>query len=96
MPGSHRTGDQAGHRAPAPGSPIDRLCVIVTVTCDEGHIIGQWIDTISEKYPFYCDACDADERQGEYPWSITTRIALRAAPYLIRQAHDQGLLWRPE
>lgn len=53
--------------------------VRITVTCDTGHVIGTWTDTIEEKYPFYCEECDsvdwdADKRTGKYPWKLTTEI----------------------
>lgn len=48
--------------------------VIITVTCDEGHVIDQYIDSIDEKYPFFCGTCDDDKRDGKYPWSLTTQV----------------------
>jgi hypothetical protein len=47
--------------------------VVITVICDNGHVVGQWANVIEEKYPFYCDQCD-DQLNGSYPWQIVTRI----------------------
>lgn len=48
--------------------------VIMTVTCEEGHIIGDWIDVIEEKYPFNCGDCGWDLRTEKYPWTISTEV----------------------
>lgn len=53
--------------------------VKLTVYCDADHVIGEYIDTIGEKYPFFCDECNTqdrenDKRTGKYPWRITTEI----------------------
>jgi hypothetical protein len=57
---------------PAPDARVTH--VRITVTCDAGHVIGTWLDTIEEKYPFWCDECDDDKRTGKYPWKLTTEV----------------------
>lgn len=53
--------------------------VKITVTGDCGHILWQGFCRIDEKYPFWCDECDAadfeaDKRTDKYPWVLTTEI----------------------
>lgn len=53
----------------------------ITVTGDCGHVLGTWTDSIEgEKYPFWCEECDADKRIGKYPWTLTTEIVQDAEP----------------
>jgi hypothetical protein len=51
----------------------DEPVVIITVTCRCGLEIGEWENSIAEKYPFSCGRCD-DTRTNSYPWTLTTRI----------------------
>lgn len=53
----------------------DQAHVKITVTCDSGHVIGTWTDSIEEKYPFWCEECGDDKRMTKYPWKLTTEIA---------------------
>lgn len=61
------------------GYPITAECVGIIVTGDCGHELGVFINSISEKYPFWCMTCDQDKRMGKYPWTLTTQI-LRPQP----------------
>lgn len=54
------------------------MAVELTVTCEMGHVVGTWWDTIAEKYPFHCGRCedeygDGDLRTGKHPWLLTAR-----------------------
>lgn len=44
------------------------------VVCNCGQPLGTWYDSIDEKYPFWCDRCDAYVRDGRHPWSVTATI----------------------
>lgn len=49
--------------------------VIMTVVCEYGHLVEQYLDSIDEKYPFYCGDCEEDlRRTGKYPWQIYTQV----------------------
>lgn len=48
--------------------------VVLTVICGEEHFIGDWIDGIEEKYPFWCATCQDDARDGKYPWRIISDV----------------------
>jgi len=47
--------------------------VKITVTMACGHVLT-FTDTIEDKYPFWCEECDLDHREGKYPWKLTTEI----------------------
>lgn len=51
-----------------------RQHVRMTVTGDCGHVLGSYLDTIAEKYPFWCRECEDYCREGKYPWTITTEL----------------------
>lgn len=78
----------------SPGDAGD-LCVVITVVCAQGHPQGQWIDYVTAGDYGDCDACGYDPDDGPQFFQISTRIAIRATPYLVQQATDQGLLWTP-
>jgi hypothetical protein len=61
-------------RPSAPEAALTGQHVKITVTCDNGHIIGTWDDTIEEKYPFWCEECAEDKRTVKHPWKLTTEI----------------------
>jgi hypothetical protein len=46
----------------------------MTVYCGAGHVIGDYLAVIAEKYPFYCDECDEDCRMESYPWHIDAHV----------------------
>ena len=52
--------------------------VKITVTMDCGHKL-EFVDTIEDKYPFYCDECELDHRTGRYPWKLSTKIVTEQA-----------------
>lgn len=54
--------------------------VEIRVYCELDHLVGEWVDSIEEKYPFYCRECDEDLRQGKYPWRLETSIERRKVP----------------
>jgi hypothetical protein len=64
----------------------DNNVVVMTVYCSHEHVVGVFIDTIEEKYPFFCPACDdaggyGDLRTaGSYPWHLETAVHPR--PYV--------------
>ena len=47
--------------------------------CTDGHILGEYIDTVDDKYPFYCEVY-GDILSGKHPWHITTEIVDGEAP----------------
>lgn len=47
--------------------------VIITVVGDCDHVLGKYLDTVQEKYPFYCGECEDEKRDGKYPWWIRTQ-----------------------
>ncbi|HEY1706406.1 MAG TPA: hypothetical protein VGG75_42580 [Trebonia sp.] len=47
--------------------------VKITVTHDCGSLLGTWVDKIEEKYPFWCDDCEAYP-SGKWPWVLTTEL----------------------
>lgn len=81
--------------AAIPPQLAERLCVVITVKCDDDHVVGRWIDSISEKYPFYCNECDDDLRQGKERWWLDTQIAVRATLVMIPVAPNTVVITTP-
>lgn len=48
--------------------------VKITVHCGADHVIGVWVDSIAERWPFWCEECGIYKTPGPYPWSLTTEI----------------------
>jgi hypothetical protein len=84
---------QTGEIAP---ELLRELCVLITVQCDYDHVIGHWIDTVEEKYPFYCDECDEQCTTGKYPWKLTTRITIRRAYATMPGTTQLVSAWTPQ
>jgi hypothetical protein len=61
--------------------------VKITVTLDCGHVLT-YMDSVTEKYPFWCEECDSERRLGKYPWKLTTEI-VATGPTVIKP-HDEG------
>jgi hypothetical protein len=73
----------------------DQAHVKITVTCDAGHIIGEWMDTIEEKHQFFCHRCgitgDGDKRAGKY--KLTTEIVLpESSPAEVLEAIEDLII----
>lgn len=62
MPESTEQGYQVGAHA------------LIAIYCSAGHLVGTWVDTIEEKYPFWCEQCGEYARDGKYPWRLVTDI----------------------
>jgi hypothetical protein len=67
-----------------------RYHVIMTVICEEDHVLGQWLDSISEKYPFYCGQCEDQCTTGKYPWSLTAQAVLCSGGVAAIDSPDKG------
>jgi hypothetical protein len=48
--------------------------IVLKVELDCGHVL-EYANSIEEKYPFYCPACE-ETPEGKYPWAIFARIEL--------------------
>lgn len=46
--------------------------IVLTVTASCGHS-AEFDGKIEEKYPFWCEVCEEDRREGKYPWVVTAR-----------------------
>lgn len=86
-PGDNRTDAEARAAWSAPidvpadaPATVNVVHVRITVTGDCGHVLGIYMDTISEKYPFYCEKCEDYNRTGSYPWEATTEILITQDP----------------
>lgn len=51
---------------------LPALHVRITVALDCGHVL-HYTDTIAEKYPLHCEACEATPT-GKYPWVLTAEV----------------------
>lgn len=80
----------AAGSTPAAG-PGAALHVKLTVTCAAGHHVAEFLDSIAEARPFFCEECDVitgdgDLRAGEFPWRITTRIVAAETIAMLNRA----------
>ena len=51
------------------------LCSVVNPDPENEHLVGEWIDTLEEKYGIdYCDTCESSLREGKYMYRIETEI----------------------
>jgi hypothetical protein len=66
--------------------------VKITVTADCGHVVFEGYDSIAEKYPFWCDECGEDRREGKYPWSLAAQIVYEPGRY---EDTTSGRVWIP-
>jgi hypothetical protein len=67
--------------------------VRLDVYCCNDHLIGTWYDSITEKYPFFCERCDTEHgngdcREGKSPWYLTAAIETTWAEALQRGLDD--------
>lgn len=68
----------------------DKYHVVMTVVCEDGHVIGQWLDTIAEKYPFYCPECQDIVNRGKYPWSLMAQSVMCHGQVAVIDAPPKG------
>lgn len=74
----HRAATDPAHMAMGLVEQLqEQLCVVITVIGECEHVLGQWLDTVEEKYPFYCSVCETDRQEGKYPWRLETSIHAR-------------------
>lgn len=55
-------------------NPSTGRAVRITITGGCGHVLWQGYNSMEEKYPLYCEQCDATYNWGAYPFTVSIKI----------------------
>jgi hypothetical protein len=75
---------------------VDQLAVIITRICPEGHLTGQFLDTMEVELQIWCDGCSVFYHGMAPEFRITTQIAERSSAPAVVRAANNFTHWTPE
>lgn len=74
---------------------VERLAVIITRVCPEGHLLGQFLDTMQVEIQIWCPGCSIFYHGMAPEFTITTQIAERTSAPAVVRAVNTFTHWTP-